>query len=144
LDDKIYDFLKEYDKNKDKKISVSELEIKRFTRDLRKNWGKKINAKGVKENEIAIWLSNVKINLDMIEKNNSEVNFMIFKVAPATGWDCPRAEILVMFREIDSPIFHTQIIGRIKRMPEGYHYEKEELNKAYIFTNYNKNHIFMG
>jgi len=26
-------------------------------------------------------------------------------------------------------------------MPEGYHYEKEELNKAYIFTNYNKNHI---
>lgn len=66
---------------------------------------------------------------------------MIFKVAPATGWDCPRAEILVMFREIDSPVFRTQIIGRIKRMPEGYHYEREELNKAYIFTNYDKNHI---
>src|SRR6185437_8581456 len=46
-----------------------------------------------------------------------------------------------MFREIDSPFFRTQIIGRIKRMPEGHHYEKEELNKAYIFTNYNKNHI---
>ncbi|MCE8163951.1 MAG: DEAD/DEAH box helicase family protein [Candidatus Moeniiplasma glomeromycotorum] len=100
-----------------------------------------LKTKGAKEREIAIWLSNEKKNLDMIEKNNSEVNFMIFKVAPATGWDCPRAEILVMFREIDSPIFHTQIIGRIKRMPEGYHYEKEELNKAYIFTNYNKNHI---
>ena len=26
-------------------------------------------------------------------------------------------------------------------MPEGYHYEREELNKAYIFTNYDKNHI---
>ncbi|MCE8168116.1 MAG: DEAD/DEAH box helicase family protein [Candidatus Moeniiplasma glomeromycotorum] len=100
-----------------------------------------LKTKGVKEREIAIWLSNEKKNLDAIEKNNSELNFMIFKVAPATGWDCPRAEILVMFREIDSPIFHTQIIGRIKRMPEGYHYEKEELNKAYIFTNYNKNHI---
>ncbi|MCE8167628.1 MAG: DEAD/DEAH box helicase family protein [Candidatus Moeniiplasma glomeromycotorum] len=100
-----------------------------------------LKTKGVKEREIAIWLSNEKKNLDAIEKNNSELNFMIFKVAPATGWDCPRAEILVMFREIDSPIFHTQIIGRIKRMPEGYHYEKEELNKSYIFTNYNKNHI---
>lgn len=100
-----------------------------------------LKTKGVKEKEIAIWLSNEKKNLELIEKNNNEVNFMIFKVAPATGWDCPRAEILVMFREIDSPIFHTQIIGRIKRMPEGYHYEREELNKAYIFTNYNKNHI---
>ncbi len=97
--------------------------------------------KRIKENEIAIWLSNEKKNLDLIEKNNSEVNFMIFKVAPATGWDCPRAEILVMFREITSPTFHIQIIGRIKRMPEGHHYNKEELNKAYIYTNYNKDHI---
>ncbi|QQR93885.1 DEAD/DEAH box helicase family protein [bacterium] len=100
-----------------------------------------LKQKGVKENEIAIWLSNEKKNLELIEKNNNEVNFMIFKVAPATGWDCPRADVLVMFREIGSPSFHTQIIGRIKRMPEGHHYEKEELNKAYIYTNYNKSHI---
>ncbi len=100
-----------------------------------------LKQKGVKENEIAIWLSNEKKNLEMIEKNDSEVNFMIFKVAPATGWDCPRADILVMFREITSPTFHTQIIGRIRRMPEGHHYEREELNKAYIYTNYNKSHI---
>ena len=37
LNDKIYNFLKEYDKNRDGKISVSELEIKRFAQDLRKN-----------------------------------------------------------------------------------------------------------
>ncbi len=102
-----------------------------------------LKSKKVKDNKIAIWLSGNenKINLELIEKSNSEVDFMIFKVAPATGWDCPRAEILVMFREINSPTFHTQIIGRIKRMPEGHHYKKEELNKAYIYTNYNKNHI---
>lgn len=98
--------------------------------------------KGVKESEIAIWLSNEKKNLESVEKNNSNVNFMIFKVAPATGWDCPRADILVMYREIKSPTFHTQIIGRIKRMPDGHHYkEAEQLNKAYIYTNYNKEHI---
>lgn len=100
-----------------------------------------LKQKGVKENEIAVWLSNEKKNLELIEKNNSKINFMIFKVAPATGWDCPRADVLVMFREITSPTFHTQIIGRTKRMPEGHHYEKEELNKAYIYTNYNKSHI---
>lgn len=100
-----------------------------------------LKQKGVKENEIAIWLSSEKKNLDQIEENDNKVNFMIFKVAPATGWDCPRADILVMFREITSPTFHTQIIGRIKRMPEAHHYKLEELNKAYIYTNYNKSHI---
>ncbi len=100
-----------------------------------------LKQKGVPEREIAIWLSNEKKNLEFITKNNDVVNFMIFKVAPATGWDCPRADVLVMFREINSPSFHTQIIGRIKRMPEAHHYEKEKLNKAYIYTNYNKSHI---
>jgi len=102
-----------------------------------------LKQKGVKENEIAIWLSGNKDEdkLKYITDNNDKINFLIFKVAPATGWDCPRAEILVMFREITSPTFHTQIIGRIKRMPEAHHYEKEELNKAYIYTNYNKSHI---
>ncbi|CAG8604139.1 9850_t:CDS:2, partial [Paraglomus occultum] len=44
-----------------------------------------LKAKDVKAKEIAIWLSNEKTNLDSIEENNDEVNFMIFKVAPATG-----------------------------------------------------------
>lgn len=102
-----------------------------------------LKSKGVKENEIAIWLSGNKDEekLKYITDNNDKINFMIFKVAPATGWDCPRADILVMFREIISPTFHTQIIGRIKRMPEAHHYEKEELNRAFIYTNYNKSHI---
>lgn len=96
---------------------------------------------GVIDEEIAIWLSNEKKNLDFITLNNNEVNFMLFKAAVATGWDCPRASILVMYREIKSPSFHTQVIGRIKRMPEAKHYENEVLNKAYIYTNYNKSHI---
>ena len=100
-----------------------------------------LKQKGVLDEEVAIWLSNEKKNLDFITLNNNEVNFMLFKVAPATGWDCPRASILVMFREIKSPSFHTQIIGRVKRMPEAKHYENEILNKAYIYTNYNKSHI---
>ncbi|EDZ61811.1 type III restriction enzyme, res subunit [Sulfurimonas gotlandica GD1] len=100
-----------------------------------------LKSKGISNDKIAIWLSNEKINLDLIELNNSDVDFMLFKAAAATGWDCPRASILVMFREIKTPTFHTQIIGRIKRMPEAKHYENGILNKAYIYTNYNKSHI---
>ncbi|BBM89968.1 hypothetical protein COTS27_01686 [Spirochaetota bacterium] len=97
--------------------------------------------KQIPEEKIAIWLSQEKANLENIEWNQSGVDFMLFKVAPATGWDCPRADILVMFREIKNPAFHTQILGRIKRMPEGKHYKKAELNNAYVYTNYNKSHL---
>lgn len=100
-----------------------------------------LKSKGVPEEKIAIWLSGEHQNLERIEENNNDVSFMIFKVAPATGWDCPRADILVMFREIQNPSFHTQILGRIKRMPEAKHYEDPTLNNAYIYTNYNKQHI---
>ena len=97
--------------------------------------------KGVDEKDVAIWLSDKKDNLDEIEENDSLVSFLIFKQAAATGWDCPRASILVMFREIKSPVFHTQTLGRILRMPEGSHYPKPNLNIGYLYTNYERNQI---
>lgn len=113
-------------------------ELKENKKEITLNY---LKSKKVLDEEIAIWLDKEHKNLDGITENDSKINFMIFKEAPATGWDCPRADILVMFREIKSPVFHTQIIGRIKRMPEAKHYEDEILNKAYLYTNYNKNHI---
>jgi len=62
---------------------------------------------------------------------------LIFKQAIALGWDCPRAQILVLFREWSSPIFSIQTIGRIMRVPEpevGY-YKDDMLNYAYVYTN---------
>lgn len=96
---------------------------------------------GIKDKNIAIWLSDKKGNLDEIEKNDSEVSFLIFKQAAATGWDCPRASILVMFREIKNPIFHTQTVGRILRTVDGIFYSTPELNQGYLFTNYERNTI---
>lgn len=58
--------------------------------------------KGVDEKDVAIWLSDKKENLEEIEENDSLVSFLIFKQAAATGWDCPRASILVMFRDFTS------------------------------------------
>jgi len=97
--------------------------------------------KGINEKDIAIWLSDKKENLEEIEQNDSLVSFLIFKQAAATGWDCPRASILVMFREIKSPVFHTQTVGRILRMPEAIHYPRPDLNIGYLYTNYERNQI---
>ncbi|MDD4151735.1 MAG: restriction endonuclease subunit R, partial [Candidatus Gracilibacteria bacterium] len=100
-----------------------------------------LKEKGVKDHEVAIWLSEKKENLELVEKHNSPINFLIFKQAAATGWDCPRAGILLMFREIKNPTFHIQTVGRILRMPLGYHFEISELNKGYLYTNYNRNDV---
>lgn len=86
--------------------------------------------------KLAIWLSEEKTStLPNIEKNNNEVEVLIFKQAIALGWDCPRASILVIFREYKSFTFTIQTIGRIMRMPELKYYKFDILNKGYIFTN---------
>ena len=103
-----------------------------------------LKSKGIFEHEIAVWLSEDKINLDDIEKNNSPVAFLLFKQAAATGWDCPRANVLVMFREIKNPTFAIQTVGRILRMPLGFHFPKPELNLGYLYTNYKRNEVITG
>jgi len=92
-----------------------------------------------KENKkLAIYLSEEKVNIT--GKDNQpldSVQVLIFKQAIALGWDCPRAQILVAFRDMKSFSFETQTIGRITRFPEpekGY-YSNPELNNAYIYTN---------
>ena len=86
--------------------------------------------------KLAVWLSEEKTDtLVNIEKNDNEVEVLVFKQAPALGWDCPRAQILVIFRESKSFTFTIQTIGRIMRMPELKYYNEEDLNKGYVFTN---------
>jgi len=87
---------------------------------------------------LAIYLSekDSKINLENIEKNENEVEVMIFKQAIALGWDCPRAHILVLFRQWkeETLVFSLQTLGRIMRMPEHKHYPIFSLNNAYLYT----------
>lgn len=89
----------------------------------------------VENGKLGIWLSDTKENLEDISRNDSPVEVLIFKQAIALGWDCPRAQILVMFRDIKSHIFEIQTVGRILRMPEVQHYDTEALNQAYVYTN---------
>ena len=91
----------------------------------------------IENGKLAIWLSGEHVNKENVEKSDSEVEVLIFKQAIALGWDCPRAHILVLFREWHSPIFSIQTVGRIMRMPEPEkgHYQNEILNYGYVYTN---------
>ncbi|WP_404456941.1 DEAD/DEAH box helicase family protein (plasmid) [Virgibacillus necropolis] len=83
---------------------------------------------------LAVWLSDKKQNLEEIEALNAKPIVIIMKQAIATGWDCPRAQILVKLRENTSETFEIQTIGRIRRMPEVKHYGSDLLDSCYLFT----------
>ena len=83
---------------------------------------------------LAIWLSDRKENIENIEDNESLQAILIMKQAISTGWDCPRAKILVKLRDNMSEDFETQTIGRIRRMPQGHHYDNVLLDNCYLYT----------
>lgn len=77
--------------------------------------------------------------LDTIKNSDSPVVALFFKQSISMGWDCPRANILLGFREIGTEIFGIQTIGRIMRTPEQKHYNifgAEQLDDAYLFTTF--------
>lgn len=91
----------------------------------------------ISNKRLALWLSEIKENKELVELNNSQIDVLIFKEAIALGWDCPRASILFLQREWkqDRYVFNIQTLGRIMRMPEQHHYEKKnELNIGYVFS----------
>lgn len=83
---------------------------------------------------VAKWLSEEKINIEGIEEPNAIPIFLLWKQALSTGWDCPRAKILIKLRDNMSDSFEVQTIGRIRRMPEARHYGNELLDNCYMYT----------
>jgi len=84
--------------------------------------------------QLAVWLSDRHENLEGIEENNAKSVAVIIKQAVATGWDCPRAHILVKLRDNMDETFEIQTIGRIRRMPEAKHYNSDLLDSCYLYT----------
>lgn len=84
---------------------------------------------------VSIWMSEDKQDLpDNLTENDATPVFLLMKQAISTGWDCPRAKILVKLREGMSEQFEIQTIGRIRRMPEAHHYEDDLLDFCYVYT----------
>jgi len=88
---------------------------------------------------LEVWLSDDRTDgLSEIASFGSTARVLFFKQGIATGWDCPRAQILVGLREMKSDTFTTQVLGRIIRQPQHMHYENDALNYGYAFTNYER------
>jgi type III restriction enzyme len=50
-------------------------------------------------------------------QESPDVKVVLFKTALSTGWDCPRAEIMMSFRRAQDPTSIAQLVGRMIRTP---------------------------
>lgn len=124
-----------------KRINVSVnpmiiIQVPNNSNDLIDQIEKILESKGYsyKNKTVAIWLADRKENIEGISENDAEPIILIMKQAISTGWDCPRAKILVKLRDNMNEDFETQTIGRIRRMPQAHHYDNILLDNCYLYT----------
>lgn len=91
------------------------------------------------DNLLSKWMAEDKRNLEFDPdwKITDSWGFpivLLMKQAISTGWDCPRAKILVKLRTNMDEDFEIQTIGRIRRMPERKHYGIDCLDYCYLYT----------
>ena len=56
-----------------------------------------------------------------------DVRVVLFKMSLNTGWDCPRAEVMMSFRPAKDATFIAQLVGRMVRTPLARTVEQDEV-----------------
>ena len=65
---------------------------------------------------------------------DSDLRVVFFKMALNTGWDCPRAEVMMSFRKAVDDVYIAQLIGRMVRAPLAHRIESNEvLNTVSVY-----------
>jgi type III restriction enzyme len=67
-----------------------------------------------------------KVEAERIQEN-TRIKIVLFKMALTTGWDCPRAEVMMSFRAAKDDTLIAQLIGRMVRTPLARRVEGQEL-----------------
>ena len=57
-----------------------------------------------------------KIDASKIQ-DDPDLRVVFFKTALTTGWDCPRAEVMMSFRKAVDGTMIAQLVGRVVRTP---------------------------
>ncbi|MGL5590571.1 MAG: DEAD/DEAH box helicase [Metamycoplasmataceae bacterium] len=121
---------KDFQKNKDFKEGLELLERKL----------KSANLKYLKylDSSPQVFGANLPANLEYASKLDSHIDVIIFKVGPATGWDIPRANMLLQLRNVSSENLNIQTLGRIMRNPIPNLEKNSITDKYYLYSNYQK------
>lgn len=75
----------------------------------------------------------VKIDPSKIEEEE-KILLVFFKMNLSTGWDCPRAEVMMSFRSAQDHTYIAQLLGRMVRTPLAHRIElNAALNAVHLF-----------
>ena len=76
------------------------------------------------------------IEASRIEKDKN-IGVVLFKMSLSTGWDCPRAEVMMSFRRAQDHTYIAQLLGRMVRTPLARRVEADAtLNDVHLFLPY--------
>ena len=77
-----------------------------------------------------------KVEASRIDADKS-IGVVFFKTSLSTGWDCPRAEVMMSFRRAEDHTYIAQLLGRMVRTPLARRIEKDAaLNDVHLFLPY--------
>lgn len=66
--------------------------------------------------------------------DDADVSVVFFKMALSTGWDCPRAEVMMSFRSAQDQTHIAQLLGRMVRTPLARRIDRTaELNDVHLY-----------
>jgi type III restriction enzyme len=67
-------------------------------------------------------------------EDDLKINVVLFKMNLSTGWDCPRAEVMMSFRRAQDHTYIAQLLGRMVRTPLAHRVEKDAaLNDVHLY-----------
>ncbi len=70
-------------------------------------------------------------------QDNHNIKIVLFKMSLTTGWDCPRAEVMMSFRTAKDHTLIAQLVGRMVRTPLARRIESSEvLNSVSLYLPY--------
>jgi type III restriction enzyme len=77
-----------------------------------------------------------KVDASRIDADKN-IGVVFFKTSLSTGWDCPRAEVMMSFRHAEDHTYIAQLLGRMVRTPLARRIERDAaLNDVHLFVPY--------
>ena len=77
-----------------------------------------------------------KVDASRIDGDKS-IGVVLFKTSLSTGWDCPRAEVMMSFRRAEDHTYIAQLLGRMVRTPLARRVQQDAaLNDVHLYLPY--------
>ena len=110
----------------------SQTDLDNVVRKVKKTLGPRVHNRGIAhafQEDGSLTLAGTEVRKLAPSKINDDkdVQIVMFKTALTTGWDCPRAEVMMSYRSAKDDTLIAQLVGRMVRAPRRHEIKASEL-----------------